>query len=368
MSTPDHSREAEAVRFETRDTAGGRRIGFARLCRPQRMNALDLSMCERLLAQLHEWASDESVACVVLDAEGERAFCSGGDVVGMIAAIRAGGPRRYVLADRQFAAEYRLVRTIFEFAKPIVTWAHGVTMGAGFGLAVAASHRVVSPGLRMAMPETRIGLFPDIAATWFLERVPDHAGPFVGITGAVLGEADALQSRLADWVIDVTVRDAVHAGLVATAWSGDAREDAARLVDVLAAHATVPGQLPPGHLAGRRTALRRIGQSRTVAQFHATVVAEARNDPWIAEQLASLETGSALSVHVGFEHFRRMRGRSLRETLAADLALARVFTRGHDFPEGVRAALIDKDRRPAWAFAHVRDVPASAVNVFFAGS
>lgn len=331
------------------------------------MNALNVEMCDRMLEQLAAWASDESIVCVVLDGEGERAFCSGGDVVVMVKAILAGGPRRFVLADRQFTAEYRLLRAIFEFPKPLLSWAHGITMGAGFGLATAASHRVVSPGVRMAMPESRIGLFPDIAATWFLSRVPADAGRFLGLSGAALGERDVLEARLADWAIDDGQRDAVYAGMAGLDWSGDAREDAARLASLLAAHALPYEDLAAGHLAGRTAALRRIGATRTVAQFLATVAAEARADAWIAEQAISLEAGSPTSIHVGFEHFRRLRGKSLAETLDADLALAKVFIRGHDFPEGVRAALIDKDRRPAWHFGHVRDVPQAFVDGYFLG-
>ncbi|MEO5701678.1 MAG: enoyl-CoA hydratase/isomerase family protein [Casimicrobiaceae bacterium] len=367
MSSPAALPPAEPVAIDERAAMNGRRIGFARLTRPRQMNALNVEMCDRLLVQLPAWASDESIACVVLDAEGDRAFCSGGDVVTMMRAVLAGGPRRHAWADRQFASEYRLVEMMFEYPKPLLTWAHGITMGAGLGMSVAGSHRVVSPGARLAMPETRIGLFPDVAATWFLDRMPAGVGPFVALTGAVMGEHDALEARLADWSIDLAQRDEVYASLATLDWCGDAHDDAARLAAALATYATPVEQLVPGNLPERRAALARIGQARTVTQFLALVAHEARTDPWIDAQAASLAAGSPTSVHVGFEHFRRMRGRSLRETLAADLALARMFTRGHDFPEGVRAALIDKDRQPKWAFRSVDAVPQAAVDAYFNG-
>ncbi|MEP7205941.1 MAG: enoyl-CoA hydratase/isomerase family protein [Casimicrobiaceae bacterium] len=367
MSSSANPPPPEPVALDERAAKNGRRIGFARLARPRQMNALSVEMCDRLLAQLPAWASDESMACVVLDAEGDRAFCSGGDVVTMMRAVLAGGPRRHALADRQFASEYRLVEMMFEYPKPLLTWAHGITMGAGLGMSVAGSHRVVSPGARLAMPETRIGLFPDVAATWFLDRMPAGAGPFVALTGVVMGEHDAVEARLADWSIDLDRRDEVYAQLATLDWNGDAHDDAARLAAALSTYATPIEQLLPGHLAGRRAALARIGQARTVAQFLALIAHEARTDAWIAAQAASLATGSPTSVHVGFEHFHRMRGRSVRQTLAADLALARVFTRAHDFPEGVRAALIDKDRQPKWAFGSLDAVPHAAVAAYFSG-
>ena len=329
------------------------------------MNALNVEMCESMVEQFATWASAESVAAIVLDGTGERAFCSGGDVVTTVKAIRDGGPLRYVYGDRLFAAEYRLVRQIFEYPKPFVCWMHGITMGAGLGLAVAAAHRIVSPGARLAMPETRIGLFPDVGAAWFLGRAPANAGPFLASAGVLLDSQDALFLGMADTEIDAARRAELYDRLAEANLSGDVAGDHDTIARLLATFEVATAR-DQGSVAARLDALRRIGQARTVETFHAAIVTEARRDPWFAEPLANVDAGSPTSVHVGLEHFRRMKGRSLREVLDADLKLARAFVRGHDFPEGVRAALIDKDRRPVWNPPALDEVLPPQIAVHFA--
>jgi enoyl-CoA hydratase/carnithine racemase len=343
-------------------------VGILRLARPRQMNAVTADMCEAMLAQLQAWASDDSIGCVVLDGDGDRAFCSGGDVVAMARAIRAGGPQRYVYSDRGFAAEYRLVQSIFEFPKPLVSWAHGITMGAGFGLAMAASHRIVSPTLRLAMPESRIGLFPDVGATWFLGRAPGNCGPLIALSGAVLGAADALFTGLAGWQLPEALKEQTYAQLAASEMTGDAIADRAVVARAIAAAESSAGLAVAGsELSQRLDAIRRIGAARSVGDLRAALECEAQRDGWFAALAANIDAASPTSIHVGFEHFRRSRGKSLRETLATDLHLARAFVRGHDYPEGVRAALIDKDRRPDWQPARLADVSASTLAGYFDG-
>jgi enoyl-CoA hydratase/carnithine racemase len=332
------------------------------------MNALTLGMCEAMLSRLSDWASDESIACVVIDGDGERAFCAGGDVVAMVAAIRAGGPRRFVLADRQFDAEYRLVQAIAEFPKPVVAWVHGITMGAGVGLAVAASHRVVTPSVRMAMPESRIGLFPDVGAAHFLGRVVANAGPLIAAAGIELGANDALLCGLADDVLPDDAKAAMHAAIDAALADGDDVDlDRAIAAQLSAVTADARAIGPPGEIVRRIDALQRVGRARDVAALRAALVREASGDDWFASALSAIDAGSPTSIHVGFEHFRRSRRRSLRQTLAVDGVLARAFVRGHEFPEGVRAALIDKDRRPDWQPPRLDQVTRARVAAHFAG-
>jgi enoyl-CoA hydratase/carnithine racemase len=356
--------------FEALPAGAGRGVGFVRLARPRQMNALTADMCDAMLAKLLEWASDESIACVVLDGVGEKAFCSGGDVVSLVRAIRQGGPQRYVYGDRLFSAEYRLVQSIFEFPKPFVSWMHGVTMGAGLGLAVAASHRIASPDVRIAMPESRIGLFPDVGATWFLGRAPANSGPFIALAGTVLNVADALFTGLADWALPQSLRDPVYDALAAIDYDADStvnRARVARAIDAVQESATL-ATIDDGELAPRLAALRRIGQAWTVEEFRTAVASESARDTWFTSALANLDAGSPTSIHVGFEYFRRMRGKSLRDALATDLTLAKAFIRAHDFPEGVRAALIDKDRRPVWSAGTLAEITPDVIEAYFAAA
>ena len=229
----------------------------------------------------------------------------------MSCAIRHGGPQRYVYGDRLFSAEYRLVQSIFEFPKPFVSWIHGVTMGAGLGLAVAASHRIASPEVRIAMPESRIGLFPGVAATWFLGRAPANSGPFIALTGTVLNAADAMFTGLADWTLPQSRRDAVYAALAAIDYDADPtvnRARVARTIDAAQEWATLAA-IGDGELVPRLAALRRIGHAWTVEGFRAAVANESTRDNWFASALANLDDVSPTSIHVGFEHFRRMRAK-----------------------------------------------------------
>src|SRR5690606_107328 len=184
--------EGPPVRFETRDAGGGRRVGIAWLARPRRLNALDLDMCELLLAQLGAWAVDDAVAAVVVAGDGPKGFCAGGDVSRMAREIRQGGPDACAYGDRFFTVEYQLDYLMHAYAKPLVTWAHGVTMGGGLGLSVAGSNRIVTTGSRIAMPEIHIGLFPDVGGGWFLNRVPGEAGILLALSGVTLNEQDAV--------------------------------------------------------------------------------------------------------------------------------------------------------------------------------
>ena len=330
------------------------------------MNALSLEMCEALLRQFSAWASDEAIACVVLDGDGERAFCAGGDVVTAVRAMRAGGSGRFVYADMLFAAEYRLVQAIFEYEKPFVSWMHGVTMGAGLGLGVAASHRIAASSLQWAMPESRIGLFPDVGATWFLARAPDNAGPFIALTGRILGAVDAIDTGIADWMVGADRTQAIYAALADTEIDSEPRVAHAQIAALMAGHHDPSTGSSAGELRPRRSTLRMIGEARDVHAFDVALTRAAASDPWFADALANVEAASPTSICVGFEHFRRGRHRSFAETLAVDLVLARAFVRGHDFAEGVRAALIDRDRRPRWSPANLRDVSMASVDAYFA--
>ena len=215
---------APPVRFETRAaggtaTASGRRkIGIAWLNRPHLLNALDLDMCELLVAQLGAWAVDDSVVAVVLAGDGCKGFCAGGDVSRVVREINGGGAHRFAYGDRFFSVEYQLNYLMHTFAKPLVTWAHGATMGGGLGLSVAGSHRIVATGSKLAMPEIHIGLFPDVGGGWFLNRVPGEAGLLIALTGVVMNERDAVYARLADYVLDHALQPAFLDAFAAIDW------------------------------------------------------------------------------------------------------------------------------------------------------
>lgn len=358
----------DEVVFETLDcTRSDRRIGIARLDRPAQLNALTLPMCQAMLERFRAWASDTSIACVLLAGNGPKGFCAGGDVAEVVRHVRAGGPERYVYGDAFFDVEYQLDLLIHTYPKPFVTWAHGVDMGGGVGLSTAGSERIVSEGLKMAMPEIHIGLFPDVGGGWFLNRVPDEGGVLLALTGAVIDTSDALYARLADHAIAQARQPAFVDGLAALDWRGSiGAQRAALRAFCVAFSAQAPLPLAEGPLQRHRDRVRRIGQAADVAGVLAALHDAAAQVPWFEAPLRNLAQGSPTAARVTLEYLRRCRPLGIAQVLALDLIVARQCQRHHDFPEGVRALLIDKTRDAAWSPASGDDVSDALVAGFFA--
>jgi enoyl-CoA hydratase/carnithine racemase len=357
---------SEPVVFEELACANGSRLGMVTLNRPRQLNALNLEMCERMLVTLRAWASDAGIAAVLLQGAGERGFCAGGDVAEVVRHVRAGGDRRYVYGDAFFEVEYQLDLLLHTYPKPLVSWSHGVCMGGGVGLVAGCSHRIVSEQSRIAMPEIHIGLFPDVGGGWFLGRVPGGIGRVMALTGLVLNEADALFAGLADYFIAAEAREAVLAEMLAAPWSGNAVEDGRWLTHALMGwHRRHRAGLPLNHLQQYFDALRFIAMQPTLVGVRDALAAAAADDPWFAPAARSLAEGSPTAAWVTDEYLRRARQRSLPEVLALDLVLARQFQRHPDFPEGVRALLIDKDRQPRWSHTDLGAVPPEVVASHF---
>jgi enoyl-CoA hydratase/carnithine racemase len=355
------------VLFETRDCSTPRwRIGVAWLDRPAQLNALTLGMCSAMLAQFRAWASDESIACVVLAGKGDKGFCAGGDVAAVVRSIRAGGPQRFVLGDTFFEVEYQLDLLIHSYPKPFVSWAHGVNMGGGVGLSVGAADRIVSEGAKIAMPEIHIGLFPDVGGGWFLNRLPGDAGLLMAMTGAVINEADALFAGLADHAIEYRRQPAFIDRLADIDWDAmpaARRGQVRRLCRTFAAE--TPLALPASALRAHHDPIRDICLRPDPVEFVAGLKEAAAIEKWFGRPLDNLVAGSPTAAAVIFEHMRRCRPLGIRQVLEADLVVARQCQRHHDFPEGVRAVLIDKSRDAQWAPARLQDVPSSLVEAFF---
>jgi enoyl-CoA hydratase/carnithine racemase len=351
-----------AVLFDERSVAGGRRIGVITLNRPRQLNALNLEMCTLMLERLREWRSDTGLVAVLLAGAGDKGFCAGGDVADVVRKVRAGGDGRFVYGDSFFEVEYQLDLLIHTFGKPLIVFSHGVCMGGGLGLAAGASHRVVSDGSRIAMPEVHIGLFPDVGGGFFLNRVPGGAGRLMALTGATINEADALFAGLADGFVPLQARDAFIDALIALPWSGEPSADRERVSHlVLSELRRFQPALPESNLRMYFDAIRFICAMPTVTGLRDALQAAAAADRWFEPLADNLTKGSPTTAFVAFEYLRRCQQLSLREVLDLDLVLARNFQREHDFCEGVRALLIDKDRKPVWSPPRFEDVDPALV-------
>jgi len=327
------------------------RVGRIRLNRPKALNALTLGMIHAIDERLHEWAAAEGVAAAVITGEGEKGFCAGGDVRALYDARE--DPDSTYRADF-YRDEYRLNRSIFRFPKPYVAIMDGITMGGGVGVSVHGSHRVVTERTLFAMPETGIGLFPDVGGSHFLPRCPGALGYYLGLTGARLEAADCLYAGIATHFVPAAKLEVLLARL------GDIadRGDVATILDDVAAD---PGAPP---LADHRDAIDRLFEADSISALFAAL--EADGGEWAREVLAGLRRKSLLSLCVTHRQLNEGRDLDFEDAMVMEYRLSQRFMTGHDFFEGVRAIIIDKDNAPRWQHETPDAVAAEEVDAYFA--
>ncbi|HEV2300189.1 MAG TPA: enoyl-CoA hydratase/isomerase family protein [Stellaceae bacterium] len=341
----------------------GRAGGLATILinRPQALNSLTLANYRLLAPKLARWARDESVHAVAIRGAGGRAFCAGGDIRAIYEAGRgiAGDPR---LTSVFFREEYELIRQVHRFPKPYVAVVDGITMGGGAGMSVNGAYRVATERTAFAMPETAIGLFPDVGATRFLNRCPGRIGRYLGLTGARLGAADALYCGFATHFVPQGRVEAFYAALGGIAWGNGAQ--ARQIEAVLAGLAGDPGPAP---IARLRPVIDRIFAAASVEAILDALVGETGEwAGWAEETRVDLDRKSPLSLEVTLRQLDMGRDYDLDAALALEYRLTQHFMQGHDFYEGVRAMLIDKDRAPRWRPASLAEVDAALVDFYFA--
>jgi enoyl-CoA hydratase len=308
------------------------RAGRITMNRPQALNALTYPMVGEIAAALETWAQDPAVEHVVLDGAGGRGLCAGGDVLSLYAS-RSEGP---AFARRFWADEYRLNARIARYPKPFVALMDGIVMGGGIGLSGHASHRVVTERSMLAMPETGIGLIPDVGGTWLLAHAPGETGTYLGLTGARLSAADAIYAGFAD----VFVRSAQLAGLVAALETSPASQ-------VKAVIAKFAGAPPPSELRVLSGAIDRAFAATSIEEIVARLGHNA--NAWASKTLADLKKKSPKALKVTLAALCQARNLpSLEAALDVEYRLVtRLFEEG-EFIEGVRALLVDKDKAPKW--------------------
>jgi len=309
-------------------------LGQVLLNRPAALNALTHEMCQALDAQLKTWASDAAVQAVVIRGAGEKAFCAGGDVRRLYDEGTAGGdyPRRF------YRDEYRLNRRIKTFPKPYIAILDGIVMGGGVGVSFHGSHRVVSEHVMFAMPETGIGLFPDVGGSYFLPRCPGQVGMYLGLGGARLKAADCLHAGLAT----AHVPRARLNDLVAALAGGEAPQTA------IGRLATDPGPAP---LAEKRAEIDRVFGAIGVEAIAAHWDLAAKSPTALKLAFRQIRTGATLD----FDACMRQEWRMVNGVI-----------KGADFYEGVRAVVIDKDQKPKWRPATLAEVDDKVIDRHFA--
>lgn len=334
-------------------------LGIVTLNRPKALNTLSLAMYRVMDPKLLEWGRDRSVRGILVRGAGDRAFCAGGDVRAIYdARAHPNGAAGDYKADF-FREEYRLIERIHRLPKPYVALMDGIAMGGGLGVSVNGSHRVTTERSLSAMPEVHIGLFPDVGATRYLNRCPGRIGLYLALTGARIKAADMLyvgfathharHERLAELTDALAVID----------WRGG--EERAQVDTVLSSFHEDPGEPP---LRARRGEIDRCFAGGSV---EAILDALAREDSdWARETRATIERASPISLKITFHQMKLGEaGVDIEQALALEYRMTQHVMAGHDFFEGIRAVLVDKDQKPRWEHAAVADVSEAEVARYF---
>ena len=324
------------------------KVGRITLDRPEALNALTLAMIEAMDRQLRHWADDPGIAMVLIDGAGGRAFCAGGDIQWLYARMKAGDLAK---ARWFFRAEYRLNQLIATYPKPYVALMHGIVIGGGVGVSAHGSHRIVTDKTLLALPECSIGLIPDVGTSCLLGRAPGRLGEYIGLTGLRLSGADAIAAGFADRCVASDRLAGVMRDMIA-----DAHPSVIDLAFAEGAPSTLPDQLPE---------IDRVFGADTVPD----IVARLRDSPadWAPAALRAMLAASPLSLNCALTAIRHgRRFNAVWKALTTEYRYVYRALEQGDFAEGIRAAVIDKDRKPRWRKPGIDQITQADVEAMLA--
>jgi enoyl-CoA hydratase len=321
------------------------RVGHILLNRPRALNALDLDMIRACDVILRDWHDDPHVHAVVIMGAGDRAFCAGGDIIALRDAQVSGNR---AVADAFFTEEYALNQMIATYPKPYVALIDGICMGGGIGLSVHGSYRVATEHAGFGMPETAIGFFPDIGATYLLPRLRGHLGTYLGLTGLRISGSDAVHAGLATHFVP-----RARLAELSTALAKDGPSVLAEFAE----------KLPPFSLADHLDAIERCFTAETVPEIVTRLGQE--DAAWAAAALKAMRTVSPSALFWTLQALRNGAELTLPEALEAEFRLTKTTMAHPDFVEGVRAMVVDKDRKPAWTPSRIEDVDPHKIDALF---
>lgn len=328
-------------------------IGHILLNRPKALNALTTEMCQAFYTQLTQWQNNKQIKAVIIQGEGERAFCAGGD----IRSLYYNGKENVSEALNFFRHEYRMNAAIFHFNKPYIALLDGITMGGGAGVSMHGSHRVATERLVYAMPETGIGFFPDIGAGHFLSRLAERIGIYLGLTGDRINAADAFQFGIVKHVISSDKQSDIVQALTDLSFTARDHDKVSAVLDSFAVKPET------SKLSNFRHQIADCFDASSINEI--IVRLEELNSDWSRHTLKKLQSKSPISLKVTFEQLRRAVNMKFDDIMNMEFNIASQFLRTPDFYEGVRAAVIDKDQSPHWQPASLKTVTDEMVQKFF---
>lgn len=356
----------QVVTFQEIDSANGKKIAVITLNSPKSLNALGMDMIDLIYPKLKQWQTQDDIAAVFLQGEGEKAFCAGGDIVYMYNDIIADKGNFSPGVEKYFKTEYQLDYFIHTYNKPIIVWGNGIVMGGGLGLMVGGSHRVVTESSRIAMPEISIGLYPDVGGSYFLNKMPGNFGMFLGLTGASINAADAKYCHLADYFIASDNKNSLIEQLTQVDWQESIKDNHDKVSNLLADfEKNSISKLPESKLSEHEPLIEEVTSFDNLTSIVDGILSVKTEDKWFSRAQKSLKSGSPLSASLTFQHIQCGASLSLADCFRMELSLSVKAGQFGEFTEGVRALLIDKDYSPKWHFSSIEAVDKKVVDWFF---
>lgn len=339
-------------------------IGKITLNNPKSLNALNTEMIDAFQSVLDQCEADGAIKAVFVEGTGDRAFCAGGDVVGLYNSMKetheGDVPQK---ALEFFTKEYRLDYRLHTFPKPIISWGHGIVMGGGIGVMSACSHRVVTEKSMLAMPEVTIGLYPDVGASWFFNRMPANIGKFLGMTGARINAADAIYAKLADTFILDEYRDDVLQDLTDVEWSDRPHCDIFNALQESVDFSK--DDMEESQLQKHYSQIQYLLNDCDLQKNIALMADFEAQSSWLQSAQKSFNKGCPVTYMLVDEQIRRSRHMSLKEVFEMELIMSVRCAMNPDLAEGIRALLIEKDGQPHWSVRSVSEINNQKIQQFF---
>ena len=347
---------ADEIIFQEHTTESNYIIAQISLNNEPRLNALNLDNVNCLIEKLEEWQHHSSVKLIIIDSNVKKSFCAGGDIRKLYYYLLE---ENICHPEEYFKREYYLNYLLHTHSKPIICWANGITMGGGLGLMTGCNYRIVNDSTVLSMPEVHIGLYPDTGAAFFLGKIPKDIGLFIAITGCNLNGADAVYLGLADYFIDESFKEQFFSMLKHTDWrTEDVRHKVLQLVSELTHNSE--GWAPYSKIRKYRELISNITKQPSLEAILSAIEALETNDSWLLEIKAKAKSASPLSQLITYNFFHDCSKLSLREILHCEVELSTKLVWEGDFFEGVRALLIERNRKPNWKSKNIKDINLNA--------
>ncbi|MGE6491191.1 enoyl-CoA hydratase/isomerase family protein [Exiguobacterium sp. NPDC077395] len=334
-------------------------IGWIKLNRPRALNSLNVDMVDTMNEQLKKWKLDDTVSLVCIYGEGEKGLCAGGDMRTLYD-LKEKGIEAY--ANQFFSIEYELDYEIHHYPKPVVVFMDGIVMGGGVGLSIGASHRIVTESSKWAMPEMNIGFFPDVGASYFLNQMPGFVGKYLALTANVFQASDVLYIGAADYFIESKDWPKLKEEMMEKRWMPDSVDmELEQLLGAFRKSISLPSSI-----SSVQDKIDHHFQFETIEEIISSLNEAARTGgEWADRTMKTLLSKSPTSLKVTLRQIQKGKGQSLQACFDMERSLAMNFMKSHDFYEGVRSVLVEKDRTPKWNPSKLDEVSELHVKSFF---